>query len=47
MKRLYAEVQGGNSKDEALRAAQLELLHSRSSSHPLYWAAFSLNGEWQ
>jgi CHAT domain-containing protein len=47
MKRFYTHLQSGESKDEALRAAQWELLRSRSSSHPFYWAAFSLIGDWQ
>lgn len=34
------------SKAEALRLAKLEFLHSGTElSHPLYWAAFVLNGE--
>jgi CHAT domain-containing protein len=47
MKSFYTHLRSGESKDEALRAAQLELLHSRPSSHPFYWAAFSLIGDWQ
>ena len=31
---------------EALRAAQLEMFRSRRSSAPYYWAAFTLQGEW-
>lgn len=47
MKELYQQLQNGKSKDEALRAAQLALLHSRTGSHPYYWAAFSLIGDWR
>jgi CHAT domain-containing protein len=47
MKRFYAELAHGRSKDEALRAAQLELAHSQSSSAPYYWAGFSLIGDWR
>jgi CHAT domain-containing protein/tetratricopeptide (TPR) repeat protein len=47
MKSFYAAMQNGKSKDEALRAALLELLHSRSGAHPYYWAAFSLIGDWR
>ena len=47
MERFYAELQGGKSKDAALRAAQLQLAHSQSSSAPYYWAGFSLIGDWR
>lgn len=47
MKSLYSQLQKGKSKDEALRAAQLELLRSHSASHPFFWAAFSLIGDWR
>ncbi len=47
MKTLYGELKRGRSKDEALRAAQLQMLHSRSSSNPFYWAAFTLSGDWK
>ncbi len=47
MKRFYAELKQGRSKDAALRAAQLELAHSQSSSAPYYWADFSLIGDWR
>jgi CHAT domain-containing protein len=47
MKRFYADLKQGKSKDEALRTAQVQLLHSRASSHPFYWAAFTLIGDWK
>jgi CHAT domain-containing protein/Tfp pilus assembly protein PilF len=47
MTRVYRELRAGRSKDEALRLAQLELRRSRRASHPYYWAAFSLTGDWQ
>lgn len=47
MKALYQQLERGKSKDQALRAAQLSLLASRSASHPFYWAAFSLIGDWR
>jgi len=34
----------GNSKSEALRKAQLQLLRSETTRHPYYWAAFVLYG---
>ena len=46
MKRFYAELHAGVSKDAALRTAQLQLLHS-SAADPYYWAAFSLTGDWR
>ena len=47
MTHFYSEMQAGKSKDEALRAAQLHLLHSRGGASPFYWAAFSLDGDWR
>lgn len=47
MKSFYAQLHEGKSKDEALRAAQQAMLATRSSSHPFYWAAFTLIGDWQ
>jgi CHAT domain-containing protein len=45
----------GKSKDEALRAAQLDLIPANSAqgsltgafSHPFHWAAFQLSGNWK
>jgi CHAT domain-containing protein len=34
------------SKADALRQAQLSLLHSSQYQHPFYWAAFVLVGNW-
>jgi CHAT domain-containing protein/Tfp pilus assembly protein PilF len=31
---------------EALRAAQIEMMHSRDWHEPYYWAGFVLNGDW-
>jgi len=47
MKQLYQQLEKGKSKDEALRAAQLSLINSRTGSHPFFWAAFSLIGDWR
>ena len=38
--------QPGVSKAEALRQAQLSLLHSPQYQHPFYWAPFVLVGNW-
>jgi len=47
MTRFYTQLQRGQTKDEALRASQLQMIRSRSSSHPFYWAAFTLSGDWR
>jgi CHAT domain-containing protein/Tfp pilus assembly protein PilF len=47
MTAFYRHLQKGTRKDEALQAAQLELLQSRGGAAPFYWAAFVLNGDWQ
>jgi CHAT domain-containing protein len=47
MKEFYGQLKAGASKDRALQAAQVRLIHSAAASSPYYWAAFSLNGDWQ
>ncbi len=47
MKRFYGYLREGRSKDEALRAAQADLIQSEAFSHPYYWAAFQLTGDWR
>jgi CHAT domain-containing protein/Tfp pilus assembly protein PilF len=47
MRAFYQHLRGGESKDQALRAAQLELIQSRAASSPFYWAGFSLSGDWK
>jgi CHAT domain-containing protein len=47
MQDFYGRLREGKTKDEALREAQLKLLHARSSSHPYYWAAFTISGDWR
>jgi len=49
MKRFYTYLRQGRTKDEALRAAQLDLIRSRNGklSHPYHWAGFSLYGDWR
>ncbi len=47
MKQVYGGLRAGKTKDQALREAQLSLLHSQPASSPYYWAAFSLSGDWR
>lgn len=39
--------EGGRSRVQALREAQLELLALPNRQHPFYWAPFILIGDWQ
>jgi CHAT domain-containing protein/tetratricopeptide (TPR) repeat protein len=48
MERFYRRLANGEPKDEALRAAQLEMIRAGGPrSHPFYWAAFHLVGDWR
>ena len=48
MERFYGYLHDGKTKDEALRAAQIDQIREKGgASHPFYWAAFELNGDWQ
>jgi len=48
MWRFYGYLKQGKSKDEALRAAQVDLIHGpEATSHPYHWAAFQLSGDWR
>jgi CHAT domain-containing protein/Tfp pilus assembly protein PilF len=47
MKRFYANLKAGRTKDEALRLAQIELIRSTEFAAPRDWAAFQLNGDWK
>jgi len=47
MVEFYRQWRGGKSKDEALRQAQLKVMKDGKHSHPFYWAAFVLVGEWR
>jgi CHAT domain-containing protein/Tfp pilus assembly protein PilF len=46
MKHFYGYLKAGKTKDEALRAAQIDMIHS-ARSHPFHWAAFELIGDWR
>jgi CHAT domain-containing protein/tetratricopeptide (TPR) repeat protein len=48
MKSFYGYLRGGKPKDEALRAAQIDQIRKKGgSSHPFFWAAFELSGDWR
>lgn len=54
MRSFYRHVTAGESLDESLRTAQLELMHHSPGaggagrwSRPFYWAAFQLSGDWR
>jgi CHAT domain-containing protein/tetratricopeptide (TPR) repeat protein len=48
MKRFYEELGRGETKDEALRAAQVAMIRSQGSgAAPLRWAAFQLIGDFR
>jgi tetratricopeptide (TPR) repeat protein len=44
MKGFYGHLRSGKTKDEALRAAQIEQVRE---SHPFHWAAFQLTRDWR
>lgn len=46
MDTFYKHLQLGDTKAEALRAAQLSLINSTDYRHPFYWASFLLIGSW-
>ncbi len=45
MKSFYGYLKAGKPKDQALRAAQVDLI--QAESHPYYWAPFELIGDWK
>lgn len=48
MERFYGHFRRGKPKDEALRAAQIDQIREGTrASHPFYWGAFQLTGDWQ
>jgi CHAT domain-containing protein len=42
----YKALQAGQSRGEALRQVQLQMLASTDWQHPFYWASFIQSGEW-
>jgi CHAT domain-containing protein len=54
MGRFYGYLKAGRPRDEALRAAQIDLIRTGGTgpraadlSHPFHWAAFQLSGDWK
>ena len=48
MARYYDKLTNGMGRSEALRETQLEMIHGEGDySHPYYWAAFILSGDWR
>jgi len=45
MKHFYQSLHAGNSKSEALRQAQLQMLAQDHQMHPAFWGAFQLIGD--
>jgi len=43
----YKSYLGGMSKPEALRKAQISMMNNKKWSHPYYWSAFVLFGDWE
>jgi CHAT domain-containing protein len=47
MRDYYEELARGTGRAEALRRAQLHMLHQPRYAHPYYWAAFIPAGDWR
>ena len=48
MARYYENLTAGMGRSEALREVQLEMIEEGGEySHPYYWAAFILAGDWR
>jgi len=43
----YKNYLAGMSKPEALRRAQIAMMENPKWSHPFYWSAFVLFGDWK
>jgi CHAT domain-containing protein len=47
MRDYYGELKRGTGRAEAMRRAQLRMLHQPGTAHPFYWAAFIPAGDWR
>ena len=47
MTNFYKEIVAGQSKAEAMRRAQLAVMHDQRFAHPYYWAPFIVLGDWK
>jgi CHAT domain-containing protein len=48
MRRFYRHLRRGEPKDEALRAAQMEMIRAGGAgANPFAWAAFEVFGDWR
>jgi CHAT domain-containing protein len=47
MKLFYTDLKSGMGRHEALRNAQLKLLHHPNYKNPYNWAAFIPSGNWE
>lgn len=47
MERFYTHLRAGFAKDDALAAAQRDLLIRPATAHPYHWAGFVLYGDWR
>jgi CHAT domain-containing protein len=45
MVHLYRDLAGGADAMSAMRAAQIDVMHTRGQSHPFFWAPFNLIGD--
>jgi CHAT domain-containing protein len=47
MEAFYKEIAAGQPKSEALRRAQLAVMHDPRFAHPYFWAPFVVLGDWK
>jgi CHAT domain-containing protein len=47
MSSFYQGLEGKQSKADALRAAQLQLMKDKARAHPYFWSPFVLMGDWR
>ncbi len=47
MQTLYGQLRDGQSAQRALQAGQQAVIANPATSHPFYWAAFNLVGDWR